>query len=116
MCATSVEIERASRRTELAVYCIPRALETLWKFAEFPYMRGGNTIIFAGAIGIVMAVFHGLDKTAVKSTYASVLRFLFDFDYTTAGLTQPPNEIPSKKKSKDRVGEHDHGSVVDSEV
>ncbi|KAF0852685.1 mitochondrial transmembrane protein TMEM135_A [Andalucia godoyi] len=106
LCAQSVEIERASRRSELAVYCIPRFLELVYRFLRLPVVPGYSILIFAMGLAVIMTLFHNADPDAIKSTYASVLKWVFGFDYSLLGLAD--KEFPKKeKKSKAPHDEHD---------
>lgn len=105
ICAIAVEIEKPARRTELAVYCVPRTLEILYALAGLPYLRLGDHLIFVVALALLMGVYHGSNKAAVKRTYASILDGIFGFNYST----NPPREQGAEKNRMSKSGAGGHG-------
>ncbi|KAF9112251.1 hypothetical protein BGX27_003724 [Mortierella sp. AM989] len=76
----AVLIEAPGRRMELALYCLPRALETTWKLMT---KRGlvknvpfGDIALFSGSMGVVMAMYQN-EPNMINKHYLSVLTRLF---------------------------------------
>jgi hypothetical protein len=69
----SVILEVPSRRIELAMYCLPRALESFWNIltsGKYKYLRNipnGEVWLFSMAMGIIMTIYqnerHNMSKT-----------------------------------------------------
>lgn len=76
----AVILETPRRRTELALFLLPRALESVWKMmkmykiaARFEEMQLWG---FAGAVGVLM-LFYQNQPQLIKSNYLAVFRMLF---------------------------------------
>jgi len=72
--------EKPSRRPELALFTLPRALDSLWKtLIKLRYVRSvphAHTGIFAVAMGCIM-MFYQHESGTIKPGYLSLLRRLF---------------------------------------
>lgn len=73
----AIFFEPSYRRTELAIYLIPRFLEGLWTLLQKKgYVKSveyGEVLIFSIAMGIIMYCFH-YEEGNIKSTYLSVFK------------------------------------------
>ena len=69
--------ERASRRTELALYLIPKFLEAVWMFLDnrglVRVVPHWEVIVFSFAMGILMYCYQNEPKS-IKPTYMSMFR------------------------------------------
>ena len=77
LCTFAILFEPASRRTELALYLIPRFLEALWMFlakrnivAPVPHWE---VITFCVAMGILMYCYQNEEKS-IKPTYLNMFK------------------------------------------
>ena len=77
LCTFSILFEPASRRTELALYLIPKFLETCWMFLDnrslvraIPHWE---VVTFCLAMGILMYCYQNEQK-AIKPTYLSMFK------------------------------------------
>ena len=77
ICTFAILFEPAHRRTELALYLIPRFLEASWAFLEkrgfVASIQYGEVLIFAFAMGIIMYCYQNEEKS-IKSTYLSMFK------------------------------------------
>ena len=76
-CTSAILFEPSSRRTELALYLIPKFLEALWMFLE---KRGlvrvvphWEIIIFCLAMGVLMYCYQNEEKS-IKPTYLNMFK------------------------------------------
>ncbi len=78
--AFAILFEPASRRTELALYLMPRFLEAVWALLEkrglVQNIKNGEVLIFSLAMGIIMYCYTNEEKS-IKSTYLSVFKRLW---------------------------------------
>eukprot|EP00761_Pharyngomonas_kirbyi_P000970 gb/GECH01000971.1/.p1 GENE.gb/GECH01000971.1/~~gb/GECH01000971.1/.p1 ORF type:complete len:241 (+),score=55.05 gb/GECH01000971.1/:1-723(+) len=78
--AMSVLFEKKSRRAELMLYCVPRALEGLFKFGKrrdwWQGIENGQVILFSIAMAL-MTYFYRYESSAIKPTYLSLIHKLF---------------------------------------
>eukprot|EP00347_Sterkiella_histriomuscorum_P020166 403338853 len=76
-CTFAILFEPSHRRTELALYLIPRFLEAFWAFLEkrgfVQSVQYGEVLIFAFAMGIIMYCYQNEEKS-IKSTYLSMFK------------------------------------------
>jgi len=77
ICTFAILFEPSHRRTELALYLIPRFLEAFWTFLEkrgfVQSVQYGEVFIFALAMGIIMYCYQNEEKS-IKSTYLSMFK------------------------------------------
>lgn len=75
----SLPFEKASRRVELMLYCLPRFVEGLWKYFEKRHMvkgfYGGEVLLFSISWAFLMLFYHTQPK-AIKPTYRSLIGLL----------------------------------------
>ena len=78
--SVSLGIETSSRRTELALYLVPRALEAGWNMCT---ARGwakslpqGEWVLFAIAMSVVMCCYQ-TEPNSIKSSYRSIFKVIF---------------------------------------
>ena len=73
----AVLFEPAGRRTELALYMLPRFLESLFKFMEkrgfVNSVANGEVLVFAVTMAIIMFFYQNDDKN-IKPTYLSLFK------------------------------------------
>ncbi|KAF9431994.1 hypothetical protein BGZ76_011442 [Entomortierella beljakovae] len=76
----AVLIEAPSRQLELALYCLPRALETTWNLLlnrglvrNIPH---GDIALFSGSMGVMMAIYQN-DPSVITKHYLTVLTRVF---------------------------------------
>ncbi|KAF9208510.1 hypothetical protein BGZ49_008594 [Haplosporangium sp. Z 27] len=76
----AVLIEAPGRQMELALYCLPRALETTWKLMQ---KRGlvknvpfGDIALFSASMGVVMTLYQN-EPNMINKHYLSVLTRVF---------------------------------------
>ena len=76
----AVALETPRRRTELALFLLPRAIEALWsllrKWRLVKAIQGGDKLLFAAATGLVL-LFYQNEPQLLKTNYLSVTQFLF---------------------------------------
>ncbi|KAG0030497.1 hypothetical protein BGZ82_007404 [Podila clonocystis] len=76
----SVLIEAPGRQMELALYCLPRALETSWKLlAKRRVVRNmphGDIALFCASMGVMMSIYQN-DPSVINKHYLSVLTRVF---------------------------------------
>ena len=77
LCTFSILFEPAHRRTELALYLIPRFLEAAWMFLEkrrlVVTVQYGEVLIFSFAMGILMYCYQNEEKS-IKPTYLGMFK------------------------------------------
>ncbi|KAI8990908.1 hypothetical protein BDF20DRAFT_841447 [Mycotypha africana] len=75
-----VFIEAAGRQLELGLYCLPRALETLWKTllknGKVKRIPNGDIFLFMLSMGTLMTLYQN-DKDTIHSHYLSVMTRFF---------------------------------------
>jgi hypothetical protein len=80
LASLSLGIETENRRTELALYLLPRALEACWNMSVSRHwvksLPQGDWLLFAVAISTLMCYFQ-TDPKNIKPTYRSIFRILF---------------------------------------
>jgi len=80
MGSLSVGLETPSRRTELALYLLPRAVEAGWNMTvQRGWMRNlplGEVLLFALSMSVMMG-FYQTDATNIKQTYRSIFKVVF---------------------------------------
>ncbi|KAF7731948.1 hypothetical protein EC973_007779 [Apophysomyces ossiformis] len=73
-------IEARGRQLELGLYCLPRALESLWKLlVKNGYMHNipnGEVLLFMASMGTVMTLYQH-EKDTINSHYLSVMTRFF---------------------------------------
>jgi len=76
----AIVIETPRRRTELALFLLPRALEAAWSLVRrgqgLRNIQGADQWLFAGAMGALL-LFYQNEPQLIKTNYLSVFRFLF---------------------------------------
>mmetsp|Transcript_13029 Transcript_13029/g.24248 ORF Transcript_13029/g.24248 Transcript_13029/m.24248 type:complete len:200 (+) Transcript_13029:1233-1832(+) len=76
----SVYIESPDRRMALTKYLLPRALETLWNiWAKNGWVKslpGGDVILFAFAMGVLMMMYVN-DSESLEKSYISSLHWIY---------------------------------------
>ncbi|KAJ3210751.1 hypothetical protein HK099_008183 [Clydaea vesicula] len=75
-----VLLEAPGRRLELALYCLPRALESLWnclvKKGVLRNIRNGELIYFSLSMGVIMTLYQH-DPESINDAYRNLMvRFL----------------------------------------
>ncbi|TPX32943.1 hypothetical protein SeMB42_g07554 [Synchytrium endobioticum] len=80
MAGTTVLLEARSRRLELAMYCLPRALESFYRcgveWGWWRYLLGGERLYFCLSTGILMLLYQH-DPESIPETYRNLFtRFL----------------------------------------
>ena len=70
--------EPPSRRTELALYFLPRFLEGVWQFSKKrqwvrPNIKYGEVMLFSVAMGIIMYCYQN-EPQNIKKTYLSIFQ------------------------------------------
>ena len=80
MGSLSVGLEIPSRRTELALYLLPRAVEAGWNMSvQRGWMRNlplGEVLLFALSVSVLMG-FYQTDAASIKPTYRSIFKVVF---------------------------------------
>ena len=80
MGSLSLGVETTSRRTELALYLLPRAVEVLWNMlVERGVLRNlwlGEVLLFALSMSVLMG-FYQTDAGSIKPTYRSIFKVVF---------------------------------------
>ncbi|KAG0258562.1 hypothetical protein DFQ27_004585 [Actinomortierella ambigua] len=76
----AVLIEAPGRQMELALYCLPRALETTWQMLlrrglvrNLPH---GDLLLFSGSMGVLMTLYQN-DQSVINKHYLTVLTRVF---------------------------------------
>jgi len=91
VCASSLFFEEASRRGEIALYCMPRTLEIAfnkgvkerwWK--PLPY---GEILLFSLSMGVLMFFFENSPKSVHRSTFFLLSKYF--------GASPSPSPSPS---------------------
>ena len=79
-CGTGLLWESHSRRTELALYFLPRVLESSWGWlkkrnivSSIPY---GEVLVFAFAMAVLMYCYQN-EKKNIKRAYLSIFSFFW---------------------------------------
>lgn len=76
----AVMIEAPGRQMELALYCLPRALETTWnmllKRSMVRNIRHGDIALFSASMGVLMTIYQN-DPSVINKHYLTVLTRLF---------------------------------------
>ncbi|KAI8990080.1 hypothetical protein BDB01DRAFT_779981 [Pilobolus umbonatus] len=75
-----VFVEAAGRQLELGLYCLPRALESLWKTAlKNGYAKSvphGDIYLFMASMGVLMTLYQN-EKDTINSHYLSIMTRFF---------------------------------------
>jgi hypothetical protein len=65
---------------ELALYCLPRALETVWNMMLKRNMvrniRNGDVMLFSASMGVLMSLYQN-DPSVINKHYLTVLTRVF---------------------------------------
>ncbi|KAL4444542.1 hypothetical protein ABPG74_016835 [Tetrahymena malaccensis] len=73
----SVTLEPENRRSEIALFIMPRFFETLWNWLKrrrlVAPIPGGELLVFAFAMGIIN-YFYQMEENAIKPTYLSLFK------------------------------------------
>lgn len=76
---STVLLETKSRRIELALYCLPRALESFWNLGvlrgHFRSIRNGEVLLFMIAMGTLMTVYQHEPDVIPRSYEGILVRF-----------------------------------------
>ncbi|KAF9583061.1 hypothetical protein BGW38_010333 [Lunasporangiospora selenospora] len=76
----AVLIEAPGRQMELALYCLPRALETTWKLLlKRGFVRNipnGDIALFCASMGVMMTLYQN-DSSVINKHYLTVLTRVF---------------------------------------
>ncbi|KAF9182830.1 hypothetical protein BGZ50_004672 [Haplosporangium sp. Z 11] len=76
----AVLIEAPGRQMELALYCLPRALETVWsimlKRGLVRNIRNGDIALFSASMGVMMTLYQN-DPSVINKHYLTVLTRIF---------------------------------------
>ncbi|KAG0294231.1 hypothetical protein BGZ96_001534 [Linnemannia gamsii] len=76
----AVLIEAPGRQMELALYCLPRALETTWnlmlKRGVVRNIPNGDIALFCGSMGVMMTIYQN-DPSVINNHYLTVLTRIF---------------------------------------
>ncbi|KAF9100730.1 hypothetical protein BGX27_000269 [Mortierella sp. AM989] len=77
---TAVLIEAPGRQMELALYCLPRALETAWNMLiSRGFVRNiphGDIALFSASMGVMMSIYQN-DPSVINKHYLTVLTRIF---------------------------------------
>ncbi|KAF9931984.1 hypothetical protein FBU30_009163 [Linnemannia zychae] len=77
---TAVLIEAPGRQMELALYCLPRALETSWKLLMkrglVRNIKHGDIALFSASMGVLMTLYQN-EPSVINKHYLTVLTRLF---------------------------------------
>lgn len=77
LCSGSILLEKKSKRSELALYVLPRALDSLYLLLLdrkwVPFLPAGDTFLFAFSMGSLMYYYKHQ-----SSTVAPLLKWIFD--------------------------------------
>jgi len=80
LCGFSLLIEKKTRRMELALYCLPRAMYSFYVKANqkgyLPYINNFETGLFAASCGTFL-LFHEHHRSFMKPSFNSFLDWLF---------------------------------------
>ncbi|XP_055836089.1 uncharacterized protein LOC129904556 [Solanum dulcamara] len=95
----ALAIEKKSRRIEISLYCLARALESFVTcMADVGYLpqseklKRGDVVIFSMATAIIMHC-YAMERDVFKSKYLNVLDWVF-------GVPLPPYETTPRKKGR----------------
>ena len=76
----AILLEPSYRRVELAIFMLPRFLESFWNFLLKRNLvlniKHGEVLVFAIAMSILMFSYQN-EETNIKSTYLSILKKFF---------------------------------------
>ncbi|KAG0339378.1 hypothetical protein BG004_006837 [Podila humilis] len=76
----AVLIEAPGRQMELALYCLPRALETTWKLMQkrglVQNIKNGDIALFSASMGVMMTLYQN-DPSVINKHYLTVLTRVF---------------------------------------
>ena len=76
-CSVALLVEPEGRRTEIALYLVPRVLDGLWKFARkrqwVTPIKYGEIVLFAIAMAIIMYCYQNEEQN-IKPTYLSIFK------------------------------------------
>ena len=76
----AVLIEAPGRQMELALYCLPRALETAWKLmlkrGLVRNIPNGDIALFCASMGVMMTLYQN-EPGAINKHYLTVLTRVF---------------------------------------
>ncbi|KAF9153520.1 hypothetical protein BG015_003255 [Linnemannia schmuckeri] len=76
----AVLIEAPGRQMELALYCLPRALETTWKLmlkrGLVRNIPNGDIALFCASMGVMMTIYQN-DPSVINNHYLTVLTRVF---------------------------------------
>ncbi|KAH7044733.1 hypothetical protein BKA57DRAFT_88032 [Linnemannia elongata] len=77
---TAVLIEAPGRQMELALYCLPRALETSWKLMMkrglVRNIKNGDIALFSASMGVLMTLYQN-EPSVINKHYLTVLTRVF---------------------------------------
>ncbi|KAG0273531.1 hypothetical protein BGZ95_010662, partial [Linnemannia exigua] len=77
---TAVLIEAPGRQMELALYCLPRALETSWKLMMkrglVRNIKNGDIALFSASMGVLMTLYQN-EPSVINKHYLTVLTRIF---------------------------------------
>jgi hypothetical protein len=93
-CASSILIERKSRRSELALYALPRALDSVYiMLRDYRWLTGmphGETVLFSAAMGAVM-YFYQNERATMSPWLSKILERFMDEPFFLAGSPSRPS-------------------------
>lgn len=73
-------IEAPGRQMELALYCLPRALETSWKLLMkrglVRNIKNGDIALFSASMGVLMTLYQN-EPSVINKHYLTVLTRIF---------------------------------------
>jgi hypothetical protein len=108
--AAGLVFEDDKRSAELMLYCMPKGMNVVFGMLErngwARRFRGGATLLFCAAMGLVLAA----DRHDLKGAYAGLLKALFGDDSTTVltlfatGAHQSRGASSSSGESKRHAG------------
>ncbi|KAI4389801.1 hypothetical protein MLD38_001984 [Melastoma candidum] len=95
----ALAIEKKSRRIEISLYCLARAIESFFScMADAGYLpksrhlRRADVVVFSISTSIIMHC-YALERDVFRSKYLNVLDWVF-------GVPPPPDETPRHKTSQ----------------
>ncbi|KAJ4839387.1 hypothetical protein Tsubulata_045876, partial [Turnera subulata] len=94
----ALAIEKKSRRIEISLYCLARAIESFFTcaidagyFSQFKNLKRADVVVFSLSTAVIMHC-YAQEREVFRSKYLNVLDWVF-------GVPPPPDETPRKKDS-----------------
>lgn len=80
MSGAMVMVEEPGRRLELAMYCLPRSIESFWNCGvEWGWWRticGGEAIYFCITTGVLMSLYE-TEPESIHGVYRKAMHWIF---------------------------------------